>query len=174
MDQTISHLEGILAVRVFYDLVRDILLERGKPVLVKEFPSLLEKKGFRLPKRLVRYLLSLWDEGIIEDGFVDLSHRKEPSNRPLEGDIERLLRKAGKPISLGILSQELATVQRRVAEIYKQSLPSFISTRPKKYFLLNELVGLREWLLQVEEGATDDDVLFFNFHPEELSLLKQW
>jgi len=174
LDKTISHLEGTIATRVFYDLARDILLEKGQALPLKEFSFLLERKGFRLPRRLVRYLLSCWEEGILKEGTINLSYREERTGRPLEGEIERILKNVGKPLSLKTLSQELAIIQKRLPQMYLQAIPSLLSSRPKKYFLVGDKAGLKEWLLQAEKGANEEEIIFFNFLPEEMPYLENW
>lgn len=164
----LSHLEETLSTVFFYDLARDILLEKGQALPLKEVALLLEGKGFRLPRRLVRYLLSRWEEGSVKEGTINLRYREEQTGRPLEGEIERILRSVGKPLSLEILAQELSIVQKRLPQIYLPSLPSFFSSRPKKYFLLRDRAGLREWLLRVGEGMSEEEVVFLNFLPEEI------
>jgi hypothetical protein len=174
LDKTISHIGRIVALRIFYDMVRDILLEKGKALFIKELVPLLEQKGLRLPRKLVRYLVPMWEEGVVEEGSVNIRYRKEQVARPLEGDIEMILRNVGKPITLKILSQELAIVQRRLPEVYLHSLPSLLSSRPKKYFVLGDRAGLRRWLLQVERGAKEEDIVFYNFMDEEIKELEEW
>ncbi|MBC7328970.1 hypothetical protein H5T88_01275 [bacterium] len=174
MDKTISHIGRIVALRIFYDMVRDILLEKGKALFIKELVPLLEEKGLRLPRKLVRYLIPMWEEGVVEEGSVNIRYRKEQVSRPLEGDIETILKNIGKPIPLKILSQELAIVQKRLPEVYLQSLPSLLSSRAKKYFVLGDKAGLRRWLLQVERGAKEEDIVFYNFMDEEIKELEEW
>lgn len=174
MDRTVPHLEETMATQVFYDLVRDILLEKGQPLSPKDICLILEGKGFRLPRRIVRYLLSRWDESVVIEGTINLQYREEHTGRPLEGEIERVLRNVGKPLSLDKLAQELAVIQRRLPQIYLQSLPNLLQSRGRKYFLLKDKVGLREWLLNVKEGANEGEVLFFNFLPEEMRDLENW
>ncbi len=176
MDKTVSHLlEETIPTRLFYELTRAILLEKGGALPPKEIALLLEREGFRLPRRLVKYLLSLWEEGILKkEGTVNLTYREEHTARPLEGEVDKILRSVGKPLSLEKLSQELAIVQRRLPQIYLQSLPPLLSSRPKKYFIIGDKVGLRDWLLQVEEGASEEEVVFLNFLPEEIPSLESW
>jgi hypothetical protein len=155
-------------------MVREILLEKGKAIFIKELVPLLEQKGLRLPRKLVRYLIPMWEEAVIEEGSVNIRYRKEQRGRPLEGDIEMILKDVGKPIPLKILSQELAIVQRRLPEVYLQSLTSLLSARPKKYFVSGDRAGLRRWLLQVERGAKEEDIVFYNFMDEEIKELEEW
>lgn len=168
MDRMVSNLEETIATRVFYDLVRDILLEKGQALPQKEIALLLEGKGFRLPRRLVRYLLSRWEEGVVEEGTVNLGYRKEHTGRPLEGEVDRILRCVGKPLPLETLARELAIVQKRIPQVYSQSLPGILSSRQKKYFVLGNIVGLKEWLLEAEEGMSEEEIVFFNFLPQEM------
>lgn len=174
LDKTIPHIEETIATRVFYDLVRDVLLEKAGSLPVKEVASILERKNFRIPRRLVKYLLSCWEEGILREATINLAYREEQTGRPLEGEVERVLRSIGKPIPLQILAQEIAIIQKRLPQIYLHSLPPLLSSRSKKYFLLGDKVGLRGWLLQVESGASEEEVIFFNFLPEEIPLLERW
>ncbi len=174
MDKTLFSIGKVVSLHIFYDAVREILLEKGKALPIKEVVPLLELKGFKLPRRLVRYLLSVGEEFSVYEGSIDIPYRKgEHRGRPLEGGIEMILRSIGKPIPLKILAQELAIIQRRHPDVYLESLPSLISSRNKKYFLLGDKAGLRRWLLQVEGNAREEDVVFYNFSPEEIDELEE-
>lgn len=171
MEKTAYRLEDKVVLGIFHELVKDILLERGQPSSPKDISPLLAERGCVLPRRLVKYLLLQGEELVSKEGLYDLAHRYQQPGRPLEGQMESILRAVGKPIPLSILAQEIALVERRVPQTLIEPLSALITRRPQKYFLLGEKVGLREWLLEI--FPDEEDILFENFLPEDLPAIEE-
>lgn len=136
------------------------LLNLGEPAALKDIAS-----GFHVPgsdMTVIRYTLVTNGQLFVQsDRKWGLSIGFEDSSRPMTYLLDHLLQFCGQPVRLNAVIIPLAKVYQRPADILSESLHRLIGNY---YFHTSDgRVGIKNWLLQVDEEGNDEDVAFVNF-----------
>lgn len=149
------------AVHYLDDALFEVLLNRGHAAKVSELAA--ELTGLPVGAKMVKKELVNSDRFAQEDRRWNLAIRRM-SDRPLAGALEYHLRAYGKPMSVGMLANEMALVDKSPMPPaqYQAFLPSFLASRPK-FFSLDDRWGLAEWLLDLRESEDGETTFLRNF-----------
>jgi len=161
-------------VHYLEDAIFEALLNRGHAIKVTELAA--ELTDLPVGAKMVKRALVGSDRFAQEDRRWNLAIRRM-SQRPLLGAVEYHLRAYGKPMTVGMLANEMALVDKSPlspAE-YQEFLPPLLAARPK-FFQLGDRWGLAEWLLDLRDNEDENLVFMRNFFmasPETVSRVER-
>lgn len=136
------------------------LLGKGQPAKLRQIAKSVDIKG--VTPRLVRSVMAESDRFQSVDRRWAPSIRYEDTKRPFEQVLKDLLIRAGIPVPIDLIAQELGHIYGRPPEAYEQMLPRILSDK-ERFFNAGALgFGLAQWLL---EPTSDDeaDIIFDNY-----------
>lgn len=136
------------------------LLGKGQPAKLRQVVKSIDIEG--VTPRLARIVMAESDRFQAVDRRWAPSIRYEDTRRPFEQVLKDLLVRAGIPVPLDLIAQELGHIYGRPPETYEQMLPRILSDK-ERFFNAGALgFGLAQWLL---EPTSDDeaDVIFDNY-----------
>ena len=152
------------AVHFLSDAVADYLLNRGHAAKIGEIASQAGKR-IGAGAKLIRQTLTDNPQFVGEERRWNLSVRTL-FHRPVEGALQQTLRSYGKPLTIAAFSNELAVLNARPPEYFREMLPKFLAQRLQTYFQTpDNRWGLVEWLLDIS-CPDEDDMLLRNFFGE--------
>jgi len=140
------------------------LLGKAQPAKLRQVVKSIDVKG--VTPRLVRSVMAESDRFESVDRRWAPSIRYEDTKRPFEQVLKDLLIRAGIPVPIDLIAQELGHIYGRPPEAYEQMLPRILSDK-ERFFNAGALgYGLAQWLL---EPTSDDeaDVIFDNYLSQE-------
>ncbi|MBI5834464.1 MAG: hypothetical protein HZB16_19370 [Armatimonadetes bacterium] len=120
--------------------------------------------------RLVRNELTRSHRLTMVERRWDLKSRQDGRRRSTDGALQAILRECGKPMRIAHLAGELAVVRRRSREDLQRVVTTLCGSRDSFFVTGDGLVGLREWLLDVAPGETDETVRQQNFFQADVDL----
>ncbi|MBI2302943.1 MAG: hypothetical protein HYU66_28895 [Armatimonadetes bacterium] len=118
--------------------------------------------------RLVRSELTRSGRLLLVDRRWDLRTRHDRRARSVDGALAGVLRQSGKPLPLPQLAQELAAVRKRSRDELLGVVQALVRSRDTYFVTAGGEVGLREWLLDVQPGDSDEAVRLQNFFGAEM------
>ena len=149
------------AVHFLNDVVADYLLHRGHAAKIGDIASQAGKR-IGAGAKLIRHALTDNPKFVGEERRWNLSVRTL-FHRPVEGALQQTLRMYGKPLTIAALANELAVLNARSADYFRQMLPHFLAGRPQTYFAAPDgRWGLVEWLLDIT-SSDEEEMLLRNF-----------
>jgi hypothetical protein len=164
----------IYALRYLEDVIFENLLNKGYAMKAAEIAAEVAEMGVGL--RLVRKVLVTSPRFATEDRRWNLTIR-QLNRQPLAGAIEHHLRAYGRPMSLQMLCNEMALVERQplAVEQYADLLPRLMSRGHTFFRTQDGRWGLWEWLLDAQDEDPERLFLrnFFLASDETKSLIRR-
>jgi len=162
------------ALHQLEDAIFENLLNKGHAMKAAEIAS--DVAGLGVGLRLVRKALVTSPRFATEDRRWNLATR-QLNRRPLAGALEHHLRAWGRPMSLQMLCNEMALVERQPLPVegYRDLLPRLMG-RGRTFFSTSDgQWGLWEWLLDVQDEDPDRLLMrnFFLASDETKSLIRR-
>ena len=159
------------AMNYLADCVYDALLHQAGAVrpanLLRFLPGEL-----RVSVGLIRRLLADDTRFTEVDGRYDIAERDALAGRPFGGVVEAILQGYGRPMPVPLLARTLARVRGGSPTSTRKLLDDYIEERDDILFLADHAVH-SDWLLRVE-GATEEEMLFYNSLSDDEGLRELW
>ncbi len=136
------------------------LLNLGEPAALKDIAARFHVPGSDMT--VIRYTLVSNSQLFVQsDRKWGLSIGFEDSSRPMTYLLDHLLQFCGQPVRLNAVIIPMAKVYQRPADILAESMQRLIGNY---YFHTSDgRVGIKDWLFQVDQDGTDEDMAFTNF-----------
>lgn len=162
MDATGTHEQALEYLAV---MMSDFMLASGESVRTADVVREVDERVSG-SARLVRNELSRLEQDgdfALVDRRYDLASRHTGPRRSVDGLLQAILRETGRPLPLAKLTAEAALRRAVAPEALARTVIKLCQSRDTYFISANDIVGLREWLLDTRPDDTDLDVRRHNF-----------
>ncbi|HEX8832936.1 MAG TPA: hypothetical protein VF719_01985, partial [Abditibacteriaceae bacterium] len=130
----LDNFEHVLALRVLEDFVVTSMLRQGRALKFSELSAAAE--GFSLSRAALREGIHFSERVVSRGRDWDLKFRTEwtsrprdeRSRRPLEGTVEELMLKVGKPLPVPVIVREVSTMRGVLPEVVREATGHILRT----------------------------------------------